>query len=114
MNKKGFVTIYGLVVMQIVLSFTSYLTFVLKSYAKSYKLEKDLHYTEIYTIQKVKTDLYEYEEQNGTFMYEGYKIHLTYDDITCYIQIYENGVCKINSVLEYDDIDCYIVSYKYV
>lgn len=114
MNKKGFITIYGLIVMQVVLAFSSYLIYTLQSYAKSYTYDKKLHYTELYTIQKVKTDFYNYEEENEEYDYLGYRVHLTYDDITCFIHIYQNGEEKISSKLVYDDIECFIVSYEYV
>lgn len=113
MNNKGFITIYGVLLLNLLLPFTM---MILESVKTSYLYHQDhtIDFVEIHTINKVKKDLLNYEEENEEYTYLGYDINLQYDDITCYILISKESGVKLSSVLVYDDIEEEVVSYTYL
>lgn len=113
MNNKGFITIYGILLLNLVLPFSSMLIECLKT-TYLYHQDNVVDYAEIHTINKVKKDLLAYEESDETFSYLDYDIDLRYEDITCYIKIYKQEKLIINAVLVFDDIEEEIESYTYI
>lgn len=113
MNKKGFITIYGVFLLNLLLPFN---LMILESVKTSYLYHKDhtIDFVEIHTINKVKKDLLNYEEENEQYTYLGYDVNLQYDDITCYILISDKNEIKIASILVFDDIEEEVVSYTYL
>lgn len=113
-NKNGFMSVYGLCILQVVLLFSSVYTNILKYELKNIHINEDIHYVELYAIQTVKKELLAYEEKDQTLTYLGFDILLDYEDITCYITIIKNGCIVLSSCLEWDDINNNVVNYGYV
>lgn len=113
MNNKGFITIYGVFLLNLLLPFTM---MILEDVKTSYLYHQDhtIDFVEIHVINKVKTDLLNYEEEDEKYTYLSYDIDLHYDDITCYILISFNNEVKLSSVLVFDDIEEEVVSYTYL
>lgn len=113
MNNKGFITIYGVFLLNLLLPFT---TMIIEKVKTSYLYHQDhtIDFVEIHSIHKVKNDLLNYEEENEEFTYLGYDVDLQYDDITCYILISDKTGIKLSSVLVFDDIEEEVVSYTYL
>ncbi|NBK99681.1 MAG: hypothetical protein EOM50_17045 [Erysipelotrichia bacterium] len=112
MNKKGFISIYGALLLSISLSFSAMLlTMVKTSYL--YHQDRTLTFVELKVIHKIKQDLLNYEESDEQFTYMNYDISLHYEDITCYIQINKQQVPQLKAKLVFDDIEEVVVSYTY-
>lgn len=113
MNKKGFIAIYGVLLLNMLLPFTLMLLEKVKI-AYIYHQENTIDFVEIHVIDKVKKDLLAYEEEDEQFSYLGYDVDLQYEDITCHILIYDKNEIVISSVLVFDDIEEEFVSYTYL
>lgn len=113
MNNKGFIAIYGIYLLNLVLPFSMMLIECLKT-SYLYHQDNTIDFVEIHTINKVKKDLLAYEESDETFSYLDYDVELNYEDITCYIKISKQAKLMINAVLEFDDIEEEIRSYTYI
>lgn len=113
MNKQGFITIYGIMLLNLILPFSMMLIEQAKT-SYLYHQDRTLDFVEIQAINKVKRELLAYEEENQTYSFLDYEIALVYEDITCYIHIYQDATLLLSSILEFDDINEEVVSYTYV
>lgn len=114
MNNRGFITIYGIILLNAVLVFEGML--INKMNAMSYYKQNniDLWYAELYVIHTVKEELLNYEEEDREFTYLDFTIQLEYDDIVCIYTIEKNGIVLLRARLEFDDINEEYVSYEYL
>lgn len=113
-NNKGFFTLYGLILLQIILVFTSAVLISMKGTIHVLKSDNTLDCVELYAINKAKLDLLNYEEEEESIAYLGYEIEFVYDDITCYITIKKDEQIKISSCLEWDDVENVVTNYSYI
>lgn len=113
-NNRGFITIYGIILLNAVLVFEGML--INKMNAMSYYKQNniDLWYAELYVIHTVKEELLNYEEEDREFTYLDFTIQLEYDDIVCIYTIEKNGIVLLRARLEFDDINEEYVSYEYL
>lgn len=130
MNKKGFISIYGIMLLSICMGFTS----MLYVKAKSIRVENEnLAYAELYAIHQIKLSIVSYEEDTEEIIedeevideeeivvevkemyYEGFKILITPEIEVYNIQIYDGSQLKIYSQLRYDLSNHKIISYDYL
>lgn len=138
MNKKGFISIYGIMLLSICMGFTS----MLYVKAKSIRVENEnLAYAELYAIHQIKLSMVTYEEdteemfeeeefdefedeevfdeeeiveEDKELYYEGFKIIITPELESYTIQIYDNDQLKIYSQLRYDPSNHKIIGYDYL
>lgn len=139
MNKKGFISIYGIMLLSICMGFTS----MLYVKAKSIRVENEnLAYAELYAIHQIKLSIVSYEEDTEEIIedeedfnefedeevideeeivvevkelyYEGFKILITPEIEAYNIQIYDGSQLKIYSQLRYDLSNHKIISYDYL
>ena len=112
-NKKGFLSMYALTILPVILVIISTLTYTIDKHVENQKINNSLHLCEIYTINYVKKALYTYQEEDVELLYDGYKIKLLYEDIICFITILKEDEIVLKSILEWDDIENVVVSYTY-
>ncbi len=110
---KAFTSVYALLVIQICLLYILTQQAKLSLIKTTQTFDFKLHCIELNTIQKVSDALYNYEEEDISYMQDGYYISLFYIDTTCEILIEKDGNIVLHSVLVYDDIDFYVKSYTY-
>ncbi|MDQ0362953.1 hypothetical protein [Breznakia pachnodae] len=134
MNKKGFISIYGIMLLSICMGFTS----MLYVKAKSIRVENEnLAYAELYAIHQIKLSMRSYEEDTEEIFeeeesfdefedeeeivveakelyYDSFKILITPEIESYTIQIYDGGQLKIYSQLRYDSSNHKIISYDYL
>lgn len=111
---KGFISIYGLFIFQLVIVYTNCIyTFVLLSYETN-KLNVELQSIEIQVIKKVVEDYENYEEKNEIYSIDLYTVQLDYDDLSCIIKISKDDEIQLLSNLIYDDYDLFVESYTYI
>ena len=139
MNKKGFISIYGIMLLSICMGFTS----MLYVKAKSIRVENEnLAYAELYAIHQIKLSMRSYEEDTEEIFeeeesfdeledeemvdeeeivvevkelyYDSFRILITPEIESYTIQIYDGGQLKIYSQLRYDSSNHKIISYDYL
>lgn len=113
-SKKGFLSMYGLTILPLVLTIASVLLFNIKHQWNALNLNQTIHMCEIYAIQLVKDELLAYEESDKQIQYLGYDIEIQYEDITAYIKIKKDENMYLHSCLIWDDIENVVVDYTYL
>lgn len=113
-SKKGFLSIYALTILPLVLTVSSVFIFIMQSQINALQMKQSLHLCEIYAIQVVKNELINYEEENKVISYDQYEVEIEYEDIKAYIKIKEQGIVQIYSLLVWDDIENVVVKYEYL
>lgn len=113
-TKKGFINMYGLLLLSVTFSFLAYVYGHIKSVSYMKKQDADLLYAEIYAIRTIEAELLAYEEENHDIYYKDYTITLSYDDITCEFTIHKDDKIYLKARAVYDDIDEMFVSYTYL
>lgn len=110
-SKKGFVSIYGVIILNLCLSFVFMLTQRIKAQVIQ---NENLSYAELYSIKKVKENIANEDKKDGNLGFLDYQITLKYDHNNCHIVIMEDGKIVLESALLYDELNNCIVSYEYI
>lgn len=110
MWNKGYVSIYGILILALVLSFTSYFYVSIQSVAIQ---NTDFQMAEFYTILYIKHAYMEYEEEDVTLTYEDFDIEITYEDMIATAKISKDDK-TLSFQLEFDDIEECVSSFEYV
>lgn len=111
-SNKGFFSVFGIIVLGHVLVLSTLIILMMKNNLYALKADEFI-FTEIYTINKIKKDYTNYEEENETFTYKDDEVSLVYDDLACYITYRDSRNKIIKAVLIFDDIDLFIRDYYY-
>ena len=110
---KGWVSLYALVLLNLVIALLMLQTAKLNSYVRRLKVKSELEEVEIFTIRKIKSDYYNYEESDCTLSYKQMSIDIDYEGMEANATI-TTPDSTIKFRVTYDDIDENITDFAYL
>lgn len=110
MWNKGNVSVYGIFLLGVVLSFTSYFYVLIQQLDNS---DYEFQMAEFYTILFIKEAYMEYEEEDVSLTYEDFDIEITYEGMLATASITKDNK-KLSFELEFDDIEECVSSFEYI
>lgn len=109
-NKKGFVSIYGVIILSLCLTFVLMLTQRIKAQTIQ---NENLSYVELHAIKKAKESLNN-DDASQKFSLFDFQIELKFNNQKCRIIVIRANEVVLKSLLVYDELDNYIISYEYI
>ncbi|MDF9824383.1 hypothetical protein M2475_000673 [Breznakia sp. PF5-3] len=109
-KKQGFITTYGLILLYVVLLFTSFITTKLKS---QILYGERLSFAELRAIEYAKSQILLSTFENQQFIYENLDISIMFYEGYCEIMVTDNQNHSFQSKLAYDDETKEITGYDY-